>query len=106
MTKEERVIKIKEHIDAVYGADCAYYNVDGFAIADELDNAGYRIASDVALGVIKKMEQILTVKIIGFEEDFFHGTAAHWDGTRKECYEKMLVELAELKKKYESEGVY
>ena len=65
---------------------------------------GYRKESNVALEVIKKVEQILTVKIIGIEEDLFHGTAAHWDGIRRNCYEELLVELAELKKKYESEG--
>lgn len=77
--------------------DCACIDVK---IAEGLYDKGYRKASDLALEVIKKVEQILTVKIIGFEEDFFHGTAAHWDGIRKECYEEMLVELAELKKKY------
>jgi hypothetical protein len=78
--------------------------VDCIGTAITLYNKGYRKASDVALEVIKKVEQILTVKIIGFEEDFFHGTAAHWDGIRKECYEEMLVELAKLKKKYTEEG--
>ena len=78
-----------------------------FTDAQYLYAKGYRKASDVALEVIKEIEHILTVKIIGIEEDFFHGTAAHWDGTRKSCYEEMLVELAELKKKYtESEKDY
>ena len=42
MSKEKQIIEIKECIDAVYGADCAYFDVDGFAIADEIYNAGYR----------------------------------------------------------------
>ena len=42
MSKEKQIIEIKECIDAVYGADCAYYDVDGFAIANEIYNAGYR----------------------------------------------------------------
>ena len=42
MSKEKQVIEIKECIDAVYGADCAYFDVDGFAIAEEIYNAGYR----------------------------------------------------------------
>ena len=58
MTKEERVIEIKEHIDAVYGADCAYYNVDGFAIANELDNAGYRKKSETAKDIFEKLSKI------------------------------------------------
>ena len=65
--------------------------------------AGYRKASEVAEEVIRKMEQIVEVKIIGIEEDFFHGTASHWDATRKNCYEEILDELAELKKKYTQE---
>lgn len=42
MSKEKQIIEIKECIDAVYGADCAYFDVDGFAIANEIYNAGYR----------------------------------------------------------------
>lgn len=42
MSKEKQIVEIKECIDAVYGADCAYYDVDGFAIADKIYNAGYR----------------------------------------------------------------
>ena len=41
MDKEQQIIEIKECIDAVYGADCAYYDVDGFAIANEIYNKGY-----------------------------------------------------------------
>ena len=46
MSKEKQIIEIKECIDAVYGADCAYYDVDGFAIANEIYNAGYRKQSE------------------------------------------------------------
>ena len=42
MDKEKQIIEIKECIDAVYGADCAYYDVDGFAIANEIYNTNYR----------------------------------------------------------------
>lgn len=42
MSKEKQIIEIKECIDSVYGADCAYYGVDGFAIANEIYNADYR----------------------------------------------------------------
>lgn len=42
MSKEKQIVEIKECIDAVYGADCAYFDVDGFAIADKIYNAGYR----------------------------------------------------------------
>ena len=40
MNKE--IEKIKDCIDSVYGSDCAYYGVDGLAIADALYKAGYR----------------------------------------------------------------
>ena len=46
MNKEKQIIEIKECIDAVYGADCAYFDVDGFAIANEIFNAGYRKQSE------------------------------------------------------------
>jgi hypothetical protein len=46
MSKEKQIIEIKECIDFVYGADCAYYGVDGFAIANEIYNAGYRKQSE------------------------------------------------------------
>lgn len=42
INKEKQLIEIKECIDNVYGADCAYYDVDGFAIADEVYKAGFR----------------------------------------------------------------
>ena len=46
ISKENQIIEIKECIDAVYGADCAYYDVDGFAIANEIYNAGFRKQSE------------------------------------------------------------
>lgn len=49
MTKEKQIIEIKECIDAVYGADCAYFGVDGFAVATKIYNAGYRKHTDVFL---------------------------------------------------------
>lgn len=42
MSREKQIIEIKECIDEVYGQDCAYYDVDGFAIANEIYDAGYR----------------------------------------------------------------
>lgn len=39
---DEQILEIKDHIDSVYGCDCAYFGVDGLAIAAELHNAGYR----------------------------------------------------------------
>jgi DNA-directed RNA polymerase subunit RPC12/RpoP len=46
MSKEKQIIEIKECIDNVYGADCAYFDVDGFAIANEIYSKGYRRQSE------------------------------------------------------------
>ena len=40
--KEKQILEIKDAIDSVYCGDCAYYGVDGFAIAEELYSRGYR----------------------------------------------------------------
>jgi hypothetical protein len=40
--RAKQIEEIKDAIDSVYGCDCAYYGVDGFAIAEALYNAGYR----------------------------------------------------------------
>jgi ribosomal protein S27AE len=43
---EKQIEEIKDCIDSVYGCDCAYFGVDGLAIADALYNAGYRKQSE------------------------------------------------------------
>lgn len=43
---KEQIEEIKDCIDSVYGSDCAYYGVDGLAIAEALYNAGYRKQSE------------------------------------------------------------
>lgn len=45
MNKE--IEKIKDCIDSVYGSDCAYYGVDGLAIAAALYKAGCRFQREV-----------------------------------------------------------
>lgn len=40
--KEKQIEEIKDAIDSVYGCDCAYYGVEGLAIAEVLYEAGYR----------------------------------------------------------------
>lgn len=73
-------------------------------IADVLLENGYRKSFEVALEVIEKMIRMVDVKVIGIEEDLAYGTAAHWDGIRRNCFEEILVEFAELKKKYTEGG--
>lgn len=55
----EQIIEIKECIDAVYGQDCAYYDVDGFAIATEIYNAGWRKQSEVAREIFEEIDDLL-----------------------------------------------
>ena len=42
----KQIEKIKDCIDSVYGSDCAYYGVDGLAIAAALYKAGCRFQSE------------------------------------------------------------
>lgn len=46
MSREKQIEEIKDCIDSVYGCDCAYYGVEGMAIAQALYNAGYRRQSE------------------------------------------------------------
>lgn len=54
--REKQIEEIKDAIDSVYGCDCAYYGVEGFAIAEALYDAGYR----------KRVEGEWNEDIIGF----------------------------------------
>ena len=56
MDRQKQIIEIKECVDAVYGADCAYYDVDGFAIAEEVYKAGYRKQSENTVEVVRCRE--------------------------------------------------
>lgn len=40
--EKQAIEEIKDHIDSVYGADCAYFGVDGWEIASTLYRVGYR----------------------------------------------------------------
>lgn len=42
MEMQKQIEEIKECIDSVYGCDCAYFGVDGLAIAAAIYNADYR----------------------------------------------------------------
>lgn len=48
---KEQIMEIKDCIDNAYGVDCAYFGVDGFAIASSLYKAGYRKQKEVELRV-------------------------------------------------------
>ncbi len=43
---KKQIEELKDCIDSLYGCDCAYYGVEGLAIAEALYNAGYRKQSE------------------------------------------------------------
>lgn len=52
---KKQIMEIKDCIDNVYGVDCAYFGVDGFAIARSLYKAGYRKQSEVIDDFVKRL---------------------------------------------------
>ena len=109
MAKDLQETHDYEGCEAWHCGGCEYekygkgYFCSSIKQAEKMIAKGYRKASEVAEEVIRKMEQIVEVKIIGIEEDFFYGTSSLGDATRKKCYVEILNELAELKKKYTEE---
>ena len=87
MSRDKQRLEIKKCIDAVYGADCTYFDVGGFAIADEIYNAGYRKASEVAREIAEEIQDMA---------ESYGGGVLFW--------QKMRKFAAELKKKYTGEG--
>ena len=51
------IYEIKDVIDSLYGCDCAYYGVDGIAIATVLVAQGYRRQSEVAKEIFAEIEK-------------------------------------------------
>ena len=88
MNKEKQIFEIKDCIDAVCGADCAYFDIDGFAIANEIYKKGYRKASDVAEKIFAEIEK----NMVSIDDIDFNRFRAIGRRT-----------FAEIKKKY-SEG--
>ena len=87
-SKEEQVIQIKECIDAVYGAACEYYDIDGFAIADEIYEAGFRKQSEKTIELPFKVGDTVyvpwcwhfqqCVAIVEVEEIKFYDSQMHY----------------------------
>jgi hypothetical protein len=63
MSIEKQIEEIKDHIDSIYGCDCAYYGVDGIAIATVLYEAGYRKQSEV-----ERLEKALAAKDAEYDQ--------------------------------------
>lgn len=96
MTKDEQIQEMAGII-RIGLMHSAYSKIIAKALYDD---KGYRKASEVAREVIRKVEQIVEVKVISIEEDLFHNTALIGDVAKKNGFEEILVELAELKEKY------
>ena len=60
---KQAIEEIKDHIDNMFGCDCAYYGVDGLAIASHLYNEGYRKQSEIADDIIAIIEQSMARNI-------------------------------------------
>ena len=72
MEKQKQIEEIKDCIDSVYGCDCAYFGVDGLAIAAAIYNADYRKQSDTAREIFAEIGKILTAKYNAMQSGFHH----------------------------------
>lgn len=69
---EKQIEEIKDCIDSVYGCDCAYFGVDGLAIAAAIYNACYRKQSDTAREIFAGIGKILTAKYNSIQAGCHH----------------------------------
>lgn len=69
---EKQIEEIKDCIDSVYGCDCAYFGVDGLAIADAIYKADYRKQSDTAREIFAEIGKILTAKYNAIQAGYHH----------------------------------
>ena len=94
---EKQIEEIKDCIDNVYGSDCAYYGVDGFAIAAALYKAGYRKQSEIAREVITEIckridsERVISISPADSAQDLINKTA-----------EKIYSAIVEVGNKYKA----
>lgn len=101
----EPVKEIKEIADIIHEGDCPlvvlFYN-DSLTIAENLYNAGYRRASDVALETVDSFQRILRHIFLNMCDgnDYERLNLLQIDGAIEALYDSFI---AELKKKYESE---
>lgn len=102
---DKNIEGIKDCIDSIYGCDCAYYGVDGIAIATVLHNEGYRRQSEAAREIFeeidKRFEALLKFYPCNGEfEDAKRFVEFHWKHIRHSI---MCDYDAELKYKYTEE---
>ena len=95
MSKHKQIVEIKECIDAVYGADCAYFNVDGFAIANEIYKKGYRKASEVAREIFEEIEKEIELALESNyrakKEHYNHSVIPNYDNFNAMCDGKIYA---------------
>lgn len=102
----EQIKEIKEMADIIHEGDCPiivlFYN-DSLTLAENLYNAGYRKASDVALEAVDSFQRILRHIFLNMcdSNDYERLNLLQIDGAIEALYDSFI---AELKKKYESEG--
>lgn len=100
MNKQNLIYEIKDCIDSLYGLDCAYFGVDGIAIATILAEQGYRKQSEVAREILEEIYKIIdkhyNMHIFSVEDlsDVEQEAVMNFSGD-------VTYDIAELKKKYE-----
>ena len=76
--KEKQILEIKDAIDSVYCGDCAYYGVDGFAIAEELYSRGYRKQVEGELISVDERLPYKKTMVLGFIHNVY-ADGSYWD---------------------------
>jgi hypothetical protein len=101
----EQIKEIKEMADIIHEGDCPivvlFYN-DSLTLAENLYNKGYRKTSDVAREIFEEIEKISAKAY----NDFMYNRrcTAEIENYVEQFSNNIDIDIAELKKKYESEG--
>ena len=68
ITKDDVILKFKDAIDNLYGSDCAYYDVDGFAIANAIYDVIEKMSFAPTIHVLKIYPQYFDEIRLGFKK--------------------------------------
>lgn len=104
----KQIEEIKDCIDSVYGCDCAYFGVDGLAIAAAIYKADYRKQSDTAREIFAEIGKILTAKYNSIQAGYHHrmrfGNADTPQGMKElgelSGVRQVIAEIKAFEKKY------
>lgn len=105
---EKHIEEIKDCIDSVYGCDCAYFCLDGLAIAAAIYNAGYRKQGGTAKEIFAEVGKILTAKYNSIQAGCHHrmrfGNADTPQGMKElgelSGVRQVIAEIKDFEKKY------